>query len=97
MTPIEPLQNGHVPFIWDAPPCGHRHGHITGYEYEFETDGKYDQNTSSNTTEVSNLDINEIRRFRVRAFTVVGPGPYSEFLTVYIFGSGALPSTGKEY
>ena len=63
------------------PTCGGRHGKITKYEYEYWPRFKAEFieriNTSAKEVLLNNLADNTTYRFRMRAYTKEGPGPFS--------------------
>lgn len=68
--------------MWDEVPAIHRNGIITLYEIEYSQTGESEKNnvTVEGDQQVLNLSMLEdfgTYRIRVRAYTSVGPGPYS--------------------
>lgn len=78
-----------IEVAWDEVPAIHQNGIITQYEVQ------YIQTTDDNTIVVNNRAINsqifitnltELERveysIRVRAYTIVGPGPFSDAISI---------------
>ncbi|XP_072044700.1 uncharacterized protein [Amphiura filiformis] len=76
------LEDGQLSFTWNLPPCGSRHGKIIAYEYEYWLQSQQDAVNRENTTleeiTLSALLSNKTYVFQVRAYTIEGPGPFSE-------------------
>lgn len=70
---------------WDPPPVNMRNGKITGYGVQWHRSNDNfpnEINTSQTRMVFASLDENQEYTFRVRAYTVKGPGPWSERLTI---------------
>ena len=73
--------------LWDEVPAIHRNGIIIKYEVEFAQSGDGSPETMEVTAEENVLDLSMLEDFavyviRVRAYTTVGPGPYSASIIV---------------
>ena len=79
-------QKRSLKFQWNQPPCGTRNGNITSYSYRL--DDPIRGTTVMDFLSHSNIGVTEVEiqelipfveyEFRVRAYTSVGPGPYSD-------------------
>ncbi|XP_038066579.1 uncharacterized protein LOC119736637 [Patiria miniata] len=72
--------NQNARFSWHPIPCGERGGNITGYTYELRgASGAVieTENTTAESVEVDGLSQGAPYSFRLRAFTRVGPGPWT--------------------
>ncbi|XP_072017099.1 neogenin-like [Amphiura filiformis] len=67
-------------FSWELPYCGKRNGKIDQFEYEFGMSG-HNYNTTDLFVTFNNLEHFTEYVFRVRAWTIMGPGPFSEWQT----------------
>jgi hypothetical protein len=70
-------------FGWEQPECLEQNGEISQYEYELTGQDEWNQGTREGVTPRQRADIGELMpgslyRFKVRAFTSTGPGPWSE-------------------
>lgn len=71
-----------VQVVWNEVPAIHRNGIIVQYEVEYNQSGSSDSQTESVDADIFVLSLSMLEDFatyliRVRAYTVVGPGPYS--------------------
>lgn len=89
---VESRQDTKLGYSWEPPECVEQNGEISQYEYEIE--GLDDWNNGTNQgisprikTEVGNLSPGSLYRFKVRAFTSAGPGPWSESVDARTTGS----------
>ncbi|XP_054706437.1 tyrosine-protein phosphatase Lar-like isoform X2 [Uloborus diversus] len=74
---------------WDPPISQYRNGHILYYGVEFHkaSDVKSPEHNTTVTRQVySSLDENTEYIYRVRAYTIRGPGPWSSPITVHTPG-----------
>ena len=68
---------------WMMLDCQDRHGNITMYEVRYSIVGdNVEQTMNTNNGDETNLTVGELEEFtnytiEVRAYTAVGPGPYS--------------------
>lgn len=105
MVPAGPPENLRVDdaaqtsltYAWEAPRCDLRRGQITQYEYEFEgvddwvrNDRRSNIGTRTRAT-IDDLKPGSTYRVRVKAFTSVGPGPWSEWFNYKTPGSEMGP------
>ncbi|XP_045139286.1 tyrosine-protein phosphatase Lar-like isoform X5 [Portunus trituberculatus] len=81
---------GTIVFTWDLPSTNKRNGVITLYDLQFSknvilnNDFKHDKNISDGTRIVfTGLEENMDYTFKVRAWTSMGAGPYSETLHLH--------------
>ena len=75
-----------ISLMWNPPRVAEQNGNITEYEIEY-SGTNIDQNNGSFyaqalTTNISNLEQYEFYRIRIRAFTAIGPGPFSSQLAI---------------
>ena len=84
-----------IKIVWDEVPAIHRNGIITMYEIEYAPDGDDGVEASTILVEYdeSDLELNVSPEFRtyliqMRAFTEVGPGPYSDTTEVELEEDG---------
>ena len=73
--------------MWDEVPEIHQNGIITMYEIEYSQSGDNQNSTATvggdqQVLNLSMLEDFETYRIRVRAYTSVGPGPYSHDIEV---------------
>ena len=71
-------------FSWHSVPCGSRHGNVTHYEYSLRVAGQSEEGgivENSNTTERAATFDDPLPctsyAFKVRAYTIIGPGPWT--------------------
>uniref|UniRef100_A0A914HBE2 Fibronectin type-III domain-containing protein n=1 Tax=Globodera rostochiensis TaxID=31243 RepID=A0A914HBE2_GLORO len=79
-------------FGWEPPECLEQNGEISQYEYELSGLDEWNQGTRQGVSPRTRADIGELQpgslyRFRVRAFTSAGPGPWSEPIDARTTGS----------
>jgi len=74
---------------WDAPPRKHRNGEIVLYEVLYHQQRPSTVDWTTNTTEqsvmVEGLETSTDYNFMIRAYTAVGPGPWSNRLPFRTF------------
>lgn len=80
---VESRQDTKLGFGWEPPECLEQNGEISQYEYELVGLEDWNQGTREGVSPRTRADIGELQpgslyRFRVRAFTSAGPGPWSE-------------------
>ncbi|KAL3115899.1 hypothetical protein niasHT_007199 [Heterodera trifolii] len=83
-------------FGWEPPECLEQNGEISQYEYELNGLDEWNQGTRQGVSPRTRADIGELLpgslyRFRVRAFTSAGPGPWSEPIDARTTGSELGP------
>ncbi|CAI5445350.1 unnamed protein product [Caenorhabditis angaria] len=83
-------------FKWEPPECAQQNGNITQYEYELVgldewNEGAFEGVTPRPTTVIKDLKPGSLYRFKVRAFTASGPGPWSDALEIRTTGSELGP------
>ena len=83
--------------VWDEVPAIHRNGNITMYEIEYTPEGDDDVETSLIVvgSDESDLELNVLPDFRiylirVRAYTELGAGPYSDTIEVLLEENGMM-------
>uniref|UniRef100_A0A915DKV5 Fibronectin type-III domain-containing protein n=1 Tax=Ditylenchus dipsaci TaxID=166011 RepID=A0A915DKV5_9BILA len=79
-------------FGWEPPECIDQNGEISQYGYEITGQDEWNKGTVEGVsprtkTEVPNLLPGSLYRFKVRAFTSSGPGPWSEPVDARTTGS----------
>lgn len=82
-----PTSSSSIQVVWDEIPAIHRNGIIIHYEIEYSQSGDIENNTKlvggdEQVLNLSMLEDFETYRIRVRAYTSVGPGPYSHAIEV---------------
>uniref|UniRef100_A0A7E4VM27 Fibronectin type III domain protein n=1 Tax=Panagrellus redivivus TaxID=6233 RepID=A0A7E4VM27_PANRE len=83
-------------FSWDPPPCAEQNGPISQYEYELVGQDEWNEGTREGVSprtkaEIADLMPGSLYRFRVRAFTSEGPGPWSDPIDARTTGSELGP------
>uniref|UniRef100_A0A914QG08 Fibronectin type-III domain-containing protein n=1 Tax=Panagrolaimus davidi TaxID=227884 RepID=A0A914QG08_9BILA len=83
-------------FSWEPPACSEQNGPISQYETELVGQDEWNEGTRENAsprtkTEIGDLMPGSLYRFRVRAFTSEGPGPWSEPIDARTTGSELGP------
>ena len=84
-----------IKIVWDEVPAIHRNGIITMYEIEYTPDGDDGVETSTRPvgSDETDLEMNVSPDFRtylirMRAYTEVGAGPYSDTIAVLLEEDG---------
>ena len=90
MTAVE-LSSTEIRVCWDQVPAINRNGEITMYEVQYDPLETFDGQISTETVNITNLSLlctvvtglEEYAEYNisVRAYTSVGPGPYSDPVT----------------
>lgn len=89
---VETRQDTKLGYLWEPPECAEQNGEISQYEYEIEGLDDWNKETEQGIsprtkTDVGNLLPGSLYRFKVRAFTSAGPGPWSEPIDARTTGS----------
>jgi hypothetical protein len=89
---VELRQDTKLGFSWLPPECIEQNGEISQYEYELTGQDEWNQGTREGVSPRTRAEIGELMpgslyRFRVRAFTSAGPGPWSEPIDARTTGS----------
>ena len=86
---VEPVSDGHIIISWSVPSYDKLNGRIVKYEVTYKSKTKKAKSlfTKQLQREIKGLERNQRYEITVRAFTRVGPGPYSKY-TVYSTETG---------
>uniref|UniRef100_A0A914W0E7 Fibronectin type-III domain-containing protein n=1 Tax=Plectus sambesii TaxID=2011161 RepID=A0A914W0E7_9BILA len=95
---VDSRKDTELGYKWEAPECEKQNGRITQYEYELEgldnwnkDAGKREGVTPRPNTVIDQLIPGSRYRMRVRAYTAVGHGPWSDPLEISTTGSELGP------
>ncbi|CAD5222389.1 unnamed protein product [Bursaphelenchus xylophilus] len=93
---VDNRQDTKLGFSWEPPECAEQNGVISQYQYEIVgldewNKGEKDGISPRTKTEVTDLLPGSLYRFRVRAFTSQGEGPWSEPVDARTTGSEIGP------
>ncbi len=79
-----------VKLQWDLPARKHRNGEIIKYELMYHKRSDETEDYTTNTTDtyeiIEGLEMNTDYIFKIRAYTSMGPGPWSNRLPFRTFG-----------
>lgn len=89
-------QDTKLGFSWEPPECIEQNGEISQYEYDLTGLDDWNRGTREGVSPRTRAEIGELMpgslyRFRVRAFTSAGPGPWSEPIDARTTGSEIGP------
>ncbi|KAK3727870.1 hypothetical protein QZH41_010595 [Actinostola sp. cb2023] len=91
---VEPVSDGHIIISWSVPSYDKLNGRIVKYEVTYKSKTKKAKSlfTKQLQREIKGLERNQRYEITVRAFTRVGPGPYSKY-TVYSTETDVKPKS----
>ena len=92
---VDVITSQEIELSWNEPACGTRHGHVVHYQYRLldtRSDRAHTAITTDTKIQFGNLVPFTEYRFRLRASSILGYGPYSEDLSIQTLAARELDS-----
>ncbi|XP_031559855.1 adhesion G protein-coupled receptor L3-like isoform X2 [Actinia tenebrosa] len=91
---VEPVSDGHIIVSWSVPGFDQQNGRIMKYEVTYRSKTKKPKSLFTQQLQKDIIGLEKDQRYEitVRAYTRVGPGPYSKYV-IYSTETGLKPKT----